>query len=84
MQYSQFAIAIQPFSIFHWKARVINVQGSVVEDSRKMAVVPLSPGFFQGRNDLIIYYSMMGLSTGIIHRLLQRHGYLISKDTFAA
>ena len=47
-----------------------------------MAVVPLSPGFFPrsfSHNNLIIYYSMMGLSTGIIQRLLQRHGYLISK-----
>ena len=47
-----------------------------------MAVPPLSPGFFQkffAHNDLIIYYSMMGLSTGILQRLLQRHGHLINK-----
>ena len=47
-----------------------------------MAVVPLSPGFFPRSfscKDLIVYYSVMGLSTGIIQRLLQRHGHLISK-----
>ena len=46
-----------------------------------MAVVTLSPGFFPRSfscKDLIVYYSVMGLFTGIIQRLLQRHGHLIS------